>query len=171
MPILILCCLVTSQLLFLFLHFILLRGILNSMSIHFIIICNMLSSCLLFLFRSFHSSCAYCLVSLKPVDYGILNSNYFGICYIILFYLNFCISIFLYCISRFIYLPYFCSYKTSFWDLNFMSKVGGSSCRRGYKKCQARKNFLIEFSFFISCTEPSILAQCNRSTVFNWLWH
>jgi hypothetical protein len=50
MPILILCCLVSSQLLFLFHNFILLHGIRNSMSIYFIIICNMLSSCLLILF-------------------------------------------------------------------------------------------------------------------------
>ena len=102
MPILILCCHVTSQLLFLFHNFILLHGIRNSMSIYFIIICNMLSSCLLILFRFL----SLVVLFLCLFDYGILNSNYFGICYIS-FCLKFCNPTFLYCISRFIYLSPF----------------------------------------------------------------
>jgi hypothetical protein len=111
-------------------------------------------------FSLFSISCSYCFLS-PLVSVHVLISSFPN--FKIKFIQNGSIKIV-------IILPYFCSYKTSFWDLNFMSKVGESSFRRGYKKCQVCKNFLIEFSFFISCPEQSISAQCNRSTVFNWSW-
>jgi hypothetical protein len=51
------------------------------------------------------------------------------------------------------------------------AKLGGRLVGRGTKNVRFVRIFFIEFSFFISCPEPSISAQCNRSTVFNWPWH
>jgi hypothetical protein len=106
MPILILCCLVTSQLLFLFLNFNLLHVILNSMSIHFIIICSMLSSCLLFLFRflSFVMCVSSCFFNVCLIMASLILTI---LAFVTLsFYLKFCNPT-SYILSRFIYLPLF----------------------------------------------------------------
>ena len=93
----------TSQLLFLFLNFILLHGIRNSMSIYFIIICNMLSSCLLILFRFLSlvmcvSSCFFACLIMASLILTILA-------FVTLYYstLNSAI-LYSYILSRFIYL-------------------------------------------------------------------
>jgi hypothetical protein len=83
---------------------ILLHGILNSMSIYFIIICNMRSSCLLFsfclhLFVMCVSSCFF--------NASLIMASLILTIYMISLCLKFCNPTFLYCISTFIYLSPF----------------------------------------------------------------